>query len=241
MISKNIIKQISQLKQKKYRGQHQLFVAEGEKSIQELLDAQLVVKYLCVAEEQLFPHAPNKFIVSDQDLKKMSNLSSPPNCLAVFEIPTPKKLDHSSVILALDKVRDPGNLGTIIRLCDWFGIAHIVCSPDTVDTYNPKVVQATMGSLARVDVHYTPLADFFSTYTGDIVGTFMQGENIYKTQWKQPLCIVLGNEANGISPEIEALITKKITIPRFGNLQQTESLNVSMATAIVLSECVSKL
>jgi RNA methyltransferase, TrmH family len=136
----------------------------------------------------------------------------------------------------LDDIRDPGNMGTIIRLCDWFGIQQIVCSEQTVDIYNPKVVQATMGSISRVNVSYLDLERYLTISSKEIFGTFMEGENIYKKQLPQDGIVVLGNEANGISKIIENIITQKITIPRFGDLQQTESLNVATATAIVLSE-----
>lgn len=149
-------------------------------------------------------------------------------------MPEPKKINEQSIILALDKIRDPGNLGTIIRLCDWFGITDLVCSEDTVDLYNPKVLQATMGSITRVNVSYVDLNEFLSQTKLPIFGTFMNETNIYKTQLPQDGIIVMGNEANGISTEIEPLITDKITIPRFGN--PTESLNVATATAIILSE-----
>jgi len=133
-------------------------------------------------------------------------------------------------------VRDPGNLGTIIRLCDWFGINHLVCSLQCVDSYNPKVVQATMGSLARVNVVYTDLQEYLAKTKLPVYGTFMDGANIYKEAMPQNGIIIMGNEANGISAEAEALATHRIAIPRFGNLQQTESLNVATAAAIILSE-----
>jgi TrmH family RNA methyltransferase len=140
------------------------------------------------------------------------------------------------LIVALDSVRDPGNLGTIMRLCDWFGIEQLICSKETVDIYNPKVVQATMGSIARVHVSYVDLNDFLTTTTLPVFGTFMNGENIYTTALPQEGIIVMGNEANGIAPELEKIIKNRLTIPRFGTIQKTESLNVATATAIVLSE-----
>ena len=145
-------------------------------------------------------------------------------------------MDDSKLILALDDVRDPGNLGTIIRLCDWFGITDLVCSESTVDCYNPKVVQATMGSLTRVHVHYMELRTFLKSSAVSKFGAFMDGIPIYSHALPVNGILVMGNEANGISSEIEALIDKKISIPRFGNLQNTESLNVATATAILLSE-----
>jgi TrmH family RNA methyltransferase len=140
------------------------------------------------------------------------------------------------LIVALDDVRDPGNLGTILRLCDWFGIQELICSKETVDVFNPKVVQATMGSIARVHVSYVDLNVFLSTTSLPIFGTFMTGDSIYKANLPQEGIIVMGNEANGISAELEKIIKNRLTIPRFGTLQKTESLNVATATAIVLSE-----
>ena len=140
------------------------------------------------------------------------------------------------MIIALDDIRDPGNMGTIIRLCDWFGIEQIVCSEQTVDAYNPKVVQATMGSISRVSITYTNLSKFLSKQSVEIFGTFMDGKNVYRENLPKEGILVLGNEANGISKEVEKVITTKLAIPRFGDLQKTESLNVATATAIFLSE-----
>jgi TrmH family RNA methyltransferase len=175
-------------------------------------------------------------LISDSELKKISALTSANDCLAVFKIKEYSHSTNSGLELALDNIKDPGNMGTIIRLCDWFGISKIICTEETVDMYNPKVVQATMGSLARVQVEYTNLAAYLKATDLEIFGTFMEGENIYKKEVPPNGILVMGNEANGISTEIEKLITQKIAIPRFGNLQQTESLNVATATAIFLSE-----
>jgi len=140
------------------------------------------------------------------------------------------------LIIALDTIRDPGNLGTIIRLCDWFGVSQIVCSSETVDAFNPKVVQATMGSITRVQINYIDLPAFISKTTLPVYGTFMDSASIYSTNLPKNAVLIMGNEANGISSKIESLITERITIPRFGESQQTESLNVATATAIILSE-----
>lgn len=237
MVTKNQIKRIKSLHQKKYRKEHQLFIAEGIKVIQELLQSSFVLDHLYVTNEMDFGVPAHQVTrVSADDLKKMSALTTTPNCLAVFHCLASKTIDFSDWVVALDDIRDPGNLGTIIRLCDWFGISHIVCSSETVDCYNPKVIQATMGSVSRVNIVYTDLAELLQTAEVPLYGTFLGGENIYEMKEVKPGVIVMGNEANGISAEIEALISRKITIPRFGNLQQTESLNVAMATSIVLSE-----
>ena len=236
MVSKNQIKLINSLQQKKYRKLHNLFIAEGKKVIQELIDANFSLEYLFVTKENLFDSKYNFELISDNDLKKISALTTANDCLAVFKIKEVNSHSSSGLELALDNIKDPGNIGTIIRLCDWFGISKIVCTEETVDIYNPKVVQATMGSLARVEVLYTNLANYLKTTDLEIFGTFMEGTNIYKTELPSKGIIVMGNEANGISTEIENLVTQKISIPRFGSLQQTESLNVATATAVILSE-----
>ena len=237
MVSKNQIKLISSLHQKKYRIAHQLFIAEGVKGINELLQSNFELEHLYVTiDEFKSVSTTQKTVISDADLKKISALTTPNTCLAVFKIPKEKPVLNKGLIVALDTIRDPGNMGTILRLCDWFGINQVVCSKETVDLYNPKVVQATMGSIARVNVNYLNLKDFLETTSLPIYGTFMDGEDIYNSKITNEGIIILGNEANGISKEIEELVTKRITIPRFGNLQQTESLNVATATAIVLSE-----
>lgn len=237
MVSKNQIKLISSLHQKKHRQTHQLFIAEGIKGIQELLDAQFQLEHLYTTQTDFETVSSNlKTLVTDADLKKMSALASPNTCLAVFKIPEVKAINLSGLIVALDDIRDPGNLGTILRLCDWFGIQQLICSKETVDVYNPKVVQATMGSIARVNVTYVDLIDFIANSKLAVFGTFMDGENMYTTNLPQEGIIVMGNEANGISSDLEKIIKNRLTIPRFGTLQKTESLNVATATAIVLSE-----
>jgi TrmH family RNA methyltransferase len=237
MVSKNQIKLITSLQQKKYRFANQLFFAEGIKVIQELVESNFELVHLYTIQND-FDEVSNdkKTIISDSDLKKISALATPNTCLALFKIPTEKKINESGLILALDSIRDPGNLGTILRLCDWFGIEQLICSKDAVDIYNPKVVQATMGSIARVNVNYVDLESFINTTKLAVYGTFMDGTNIYKTDLPQEGIIVMGNEANGISPELEKLIKHRLTIPRSGTLQKTESLNVATATAIILSE-----
>ncbi len=237
MLSKNQIKLITSLQQKKYRFSCQMFFAEGIKGIQELLESNFELVHLYTTQND-FDEVPfdKKVIINENELKKITALATPNTCLAVFKIPSEIKTTESGLILALDSVRDPGNLGTILRLCDWFGINQIVCSKETVDIYNPKVVQATMGSLARVKVNYTDLEAFIKQTQLPIFGTFMDGDNIYKANLPLEGIIIMGNEANGISTEIEKLTKNRLSIPRFGKLQKTESLNVATATAIVLSE-----
>ncbi len=239
MVTKNQIKRIKSLHQKKYRKEFNLFIAEGAKVVQELLNSNFKLEHIYVTEDLSFDVEGHKIsTISEGDLKKISALNTANNCLAIFEIPIEKSVEFTDWVIALDDIRDPGNLGTIIRLCDWFGIEHLICSSQTVDIYNPKVVQATMGSLSRVNVVYCDLASQIrESNVEHVYGTFMDGENIYQTPiQKQKGIVVMGNEANGISEEIERLITQRISIPRFGNIQQAESLNVAMATSIILSE-----
>ncbi len=235
MLSKNQIKLVTSLKQKKYRLQYGLFVVEGIKTIKELLQSSLVLDTLYTTDSFNID-AKNEEIISEADLKRISFLKTPNKALAIFKIPEPKAVDFNQLTVALDDVRDPGNLGTIIRLCDWFGVKDLVCSQETVDCYNPKVIQATMGSITRVNVIYTDLSDFLERTKLPIYGAFMNGVSVYKSDLYSKGVLILGNEANGISSSVEQLVSKKITIPRFGDLQATESLNVATATAILLSE-----
>ncbi|RTY82794.1 RNA methyltransferase [Flavobacterium sp. ZB4P23] len=237
MVSKNQIKLITSLQQKKYRIANKLFFAEGVKGIEELLDSNFELEHLFTTQNDFDSVSQEKkTIISENDLKKVTALATPNTCLAVFKMPVEKSITETGLILALDSIRDPGNLGTILRLCDWFGIQQVLCSKETVDLYNPKVVQATMGSIARVNVNYVDLNVFLAQTKLPIFGTFMDGENIYKATLPQQGIIIMGNEANGISPVLENEVHNRLTIPRFGNLQKTESLNVAAATAIVLSE-----
>jgi len=237
MVSKNQIKFISSLHLKKNRIANQLFIAEGVKVIQELLKSNFILEHLYCTEPLFNEVNPTlKSIVSESDLKKISALSTPNNCLAVFKIPVATPIIEEGIILALDDIRDPGNLGTILRLCDWFGISQVICSEQTVDLYNPKVVQATMGSITRVNVSYVNLKLFLQNTSLPIFGTFMDGSNVYKENLPKQAVVIMGNEANGISLEIGNSVKNRLSIPRFGDLQLTESLNVASATAIILSE-----
>lgn len=236
MFSKSQFKLIKSLAQKKYRLKQQLFVVEGKKAIFELLNSPLLLHSLYTTED-IFKAERNKtFFIEEPDLKKISNLTTPQTAVAIFHIPQMPQPDLSGLVVALDGVQDPGNLGTIIRMCDWFGVEQLLCSEGTVDCYNPKVVQATMGSISRVNIHYVSLPEVLENAKNiTVYGAFLEGEVIYSQSLKDGI-IVMGNEANGISSEIEALVTKKLLIPQFGKIQETESLNVATATAIFLSE-----
>lgn len=233
MLTKSEIKLISSLNQKKFRIQHSLFTVEGVKGIQEFLNSEFKL-YRLFTTEAIFESEST--LISEEELKKISSLKTPNKALALFKILDPKPIDGSKLIVALDDIRDPGNLGTIIRLCDWFGVRDLVCSHSTVDCYNPKVVQATMGSLTRVNINYLDLEGFLNQSKLQKFGAFMDAKNVYKEQLPEKGILILGNEAIGISSSIEELVDEKITIPRFGNIKATESLNVATATAILLSE-----
>ena len=234
-LSKNHIKLITSLSQKKYRQKHKLFVVEGVKVVQEFLNSSYELDIVFSSDTDF--SSTNKFIeVTDQELKKISSLKNPNKVLAIFKIPNQINPIMGGLILALDSINDPGNLGTIIRLCDWFGIEQLVCSNETVDCFNSKVVQASMGSLTRVAVSYLDLKKYLQNASVPIFVADMDGLNVYKTKLPDSALLVLGNEANGISDDIKQLVTTKITIPRYGAFQQTESLNVATASAILLSE-----
>lgn len=234
-LSKNHLKLITSLGQKKYRQKHKLFVVEGVKVVREFLNSEFDLHQLfCVNSE--FEDVENVIQISEVELKKASQLVNPNHVLAIFKIPDAVAIPSSGLMLALDAVNDPGNLGTIIRLCDWFGISQVLCSLDTVDCYNPKVVQASMGSLTRIQLTYVDLPSYLKQMHLPVFIADMNGENVYKTALPSEGILVMGNEANGVSEEVCKLANHVLSIPRFGNLQQTESLNVATATAILLSE-----
>ena len=236
-ISKNQVKVITSLSQKKYRQKHKLFIAEGVKVVNELLNSSFEIDSLFVVDDFTIDISADKIIrISEKDLQKISNLKTSNKVLGLFKIPDAIPLQKSGITIALDAINDPGNLGTIIRLCDWFGVSQLVCSKDTVDCYNQKVVQASMGSLTRVSIIYTDLETYLKKNELPTFIADMDGENIYNSKLPKEAILIMGNEANGVSDEIKALIKNKIAIPRFGENQETESLNVATATAILLSE-----
>ena len=247
MISKNQIKYVRQLEQKKFRKQEGLFIAEGHKVVGDLLRAGYIPKMLFATEKWLHENrllvlttAVTPTTVSDDELRRLSLQQHPQQVLALFPIPplNSKFLILNSLALALDGVQDPGNLGTIIRIADWFGISTIICSDDTVDAWNPKVVQATMGSLARVNIIYTNLPDFLDTLPPDypVYGTLLDGEIIYTQPLTKEGLIVMGNEGNGISEAVRQRVNRRLLIPDFHDGDTADSLNVAIATAITCSE-----
>ena len=235
MVTKNQIKLVTNLQQKKYRSKHKLFVVEGKKTVKELLDAGYKAFELFSDGSRDLHDFVNVEVVAPAEMKQMSGQSNPSGILGVFYIPESEEIVTTDWIVALDSVRDPGNLGTIIRLCDWFGIKHLLCSSDTVDCYNPKVLQATMGSIARVNIVYIDLQEYLKNSKVPIYGTFMDGTKVYGKKLPKEGILLMGNEANGISKEMEALVTERIAIPQFGS-ETAESLNVATATAILLNE-----
>ena len=246
MISKNKIKQIHSLKQKKYRDELNLFIAEGPKTVGDLIQRRQ--PRLIVATDEWLERNHNTinkecevYKVSSEELSAVSLLKSPQQVLALFPIINNEndKLSAEELYIALDGVQDPGNLGTIIRIADWFGIKEIICSHNTVDVYNPKVIQATMGSIARVNIRYVNLPDFIKKNKGmmPVYGTLLNGENIYRKALPGNGIVVMGNEGNGISPEIRMLVDSPLLIPTFQQSKdKADSLNVAVATAIVCSE-----
>ena len=244
MISKNKIKYIRSLELKKNRNKEGKFVAEGFKVVDDLLalqPADLIVATGECLRGKHFGAETEVIEVTDEELKKVSFLQHPQQVLAVFKQATSGdySINTSELSLALDGVQDPGNLGTIIRIADWFGITHIYCSQDTADVYNPKVVQATMGSIARVKVEYGDLLGLVESLPADVpvYGTLLDGDNIYQQTLENRGLIVMGNEGKGISPALAKKVNHKLLIPNFPEGRATaDSLNVAIATAITCSE-----
>ena len=240
MISKNQLKYIRQLEQKKYRRREGLFVAEGTKVVGDLLQRYRPEAVFATADWQA-PAGITPQLVTDDELRRISFLQHPQQVLALFPLPSVNSLPssvNSELSLALDGVQDPGNLGTIIRIADWFGISTIICSEDTVDAWNPKVVQATMGSIARVNIIYINLPEFLDSLPADfpVYGTFLDGENIYTQELTHEGLIIMGNEGNGISDAVRAKVNRRLLIPDFHQGETADSLNVAIATAITCSE-----
>lgn len=234
MVSKATIKLIKSLQQKKYRNKTGMFTVEGVKSVKEFLAGSFVCRYLLYESE-----VSSEFAVGTQvtkkELEQMSGLKSSQKVIGVFEQNFKEVLPSTKgLLLGIDGVQDPGNLGTIIRIADWFGIKNILCSPTTVDCFNPKTIQSSMGSLNRVNVFYTQLTTFLQFYPHPVYGTFLEGKNVYKQEFPNHAMLIMGNEGKGISPTVKAMCTHEITIPQ--SVVSAESLNVAMATAILASE-----
>ncbi|MBC7418584.1 MAG: RNA methyltransferase [Pedobacter sp.] len=242
MLSKSQISFIKSLHQKKYRKENGLFLVEGQKSVQSFVNSsyQIQAIYHLAEKPAFFSQLRaniNLFELNNVELMKISALQNPQDLVALVKIPetvSPSYIQFKNKFtLVLDGVQDPGNLGTIIRTADWFGIKNIVCSTDTVEAYNPKTVQATMGSLASINIYYTDLLGFLTEVEQPIFGAFLEGKSIYKTKFGTEGFIVLGNEGNGISSEIIKKIVNRVTIPKIG---EAESLNVAISAAIFCAE-----
>jgi TrmH family RNA methyltransferase len=244
MLSKNKIKFIRSLEIKKFRNESACFLAEGNKLVADILpffECECLIAKSSWLATQGDIRTKELIVAEENDLEKASLLKTPQDVLAVFRQPQynpDNEALKNELSLVLDGIQDPGNMGTIIRLADWFGIKRLICSPDTVDVYNPKTVQATMGAIARVKVFYTSLPDWLSEIKDiPVYGAFLEGNNIYKESLSPSGLIVMGNEGNGISPSVKKLITHKLYIPNYPpEAESTESLNVAVATAIICSE-----
>ncbi len=251
MLSKNQIKFLNALKQKKFREEQGLFMAEGYKIISELLASSIKVNQVYGIEEaidQLKKQDQTEFIpIKTAELERISSLITPNEMLAVCEIPDHQlhyQALNNKLTLVLDTIQDPGNLGTMIRIADWFGIETILCSEQSADAFNPKVIQSTMGSISRVKIHYLDLQKWLLLNQQElklpVYGALLKGENIYSLQLPAAAFIVIGNESKGIAPELIPFITNRITIPSFSHFKsiegETESLNAAVATAIICSE-----
>jgi len=251
LLSRNQVKHLHSLKQKKFREIYRQFLAEGSKLVTEILDSSFNIISIYALADWL-RHNESKLLskkipfleISEGEMERITALSSPSRALAIAEIPIMPVLPAviNDLVLVLDDIKDPGNLGTIIRIADWFGIESVICSENTVDLYNPKTIQATMGSVLRVRVIYANLPEFLSSVDPmiKIYGSFLKGENIYSARLESKGVILIGSESSGISPEIVSKITDNISIPSFvkesGAGDHAESLNASVAAAIICSE-----
>lgn len=240
MITKNQIKLIRSLREKKNRVETGLFIVEGEKSVLELLNSDFIIDFLLVTKEfftknktALEKKVINVEIIEQTELEKLGSFETNDSALAVVKQKEniEPEFEDNGLTLVLDEIKDPGNLGTIIRISDWYGIRNIIASQETVDFYNPKVIAASKGSFLRINMFYTDLKSYLAKQKTQIFGTFLDGKNIYEMKLPKNGIIVMGNESNGISKEMKKFVTEKITIPAYG---KAESLNVAIATAIVL-------
>ncbi len=238
MISKAQKKYLKSLESKKQRKLTKEFIVEGTKSIKDFIKNGYIPLIVYTTQPEIWEPGIKTLKIDKKELKSISLLKNPKDSLAVFKIKPAVKPEFSHPILILDNLQDPGNLGTIIRTADWFGIKDIVCSHGTVDCYSPKVVQASMGSLAKTNINYMDLEDFLSDYPHPVYGTFLEGKNLFKEKFPDKMALIIGNEGNGIRPEIEKLVMHKITIPKHPDAS-AESLNAAIANAIVLSKILT--
>ena len=238
MITHNQIKLIKSLALKKNRVKHQLFIVEGKKNVAELINSDYEIDSLFATNNWINKNSNISAIkVNRSDLERISSQKNPDSVLAIVKIKDSPISSDSGIILVLDNVNDPGNMGTIIRMCDWFGVSSIICSTNTVDRYNPKVVQSAMGSIFRVSIVYTDLLEYLQEVRFPIYGAFMNGENVQNVVFPKDFYLVMGNEANGIREDVAKLINRSVKIKNLG--AKIESLNVAIATSILLYELSS--
>lgn len=250
MLSKADIKKYRSLHMKKFRDREQLFLVQGDKILREVLSTNWQVEriiasdnYLADCIEAVSKH-PALVPASVKDLERISSLQNAPDVLAVLHIPKHKTAEHKKkqgLSLCLDRIQDPGNLGAVMRVADWFGLTEIICSEDSVDLYNPKVIQASMGSFLRLDLSYVSLADYLHMLRekhpeGHIYAAGMKGENAFTMKWQTPAVLVMGNEGHGLAPNLEAYIDSTLHIPSYAKGSGPESLNLAVATGILLAE-----
>ena len=240
MISKKQIKFIKSLSLKKNRVKAQLFIAEGEKIVNELLNSEFEIEHIYATKQFSGINSCQKSAITfigNDELSRISNLTSPNNVLAIVKISHKESENNHGITLVLDDVNDPGNLGTIIRMCDWFGVTQLICSKSTVDCYNSKVVQSAMGSLFRIDIKYLDLTNYLANIDTSIYGAYMNGVDVKEQELPNQVHLIMGNEANGISESIGKYITNKVSVKNIG--KNAESLNVAIATSILLHEFCS--
>lgn len=241
-LTNSLRKTYTSLSTHKSRREHNLFMAQGTKCVLDTIDSfdieTIIATRQWIDHHKTIEDCHDVTIVYPSDLKRISTLSSPPDVVAIYRIPDIAcPVLKKGLSIALDGVQDPGNLGTIIRVADWMGVSYIIASPDTVDVWNPKVVQATMGAISRVKVYYSPLSEILREIDVPIYGTFLDGEDIYKSELTPDGMIVMGNEGNGISREVSGMVDHRLLIPSYPpERTSSESLNVAVATAITLSE-----
>ena len=239
-ITKNHIKHIRFLQQKKYRQEFCQFVVEGEKNVEELLNSEIEIENIFATSDWITEnHHTEVIVITNKQLSQISNLSSPNKVLAVAKIPKidlDNKIFNSDLTLVLEDINDPGNLGTIIRTADWYGIKNIICSKNSVDCYNPKVVQSTKGSLFRTSIFYCDLAEVLSDIKNPVYGAVLGGNEIDSgTKFEFPSVLIMGSESHGISEELLGFVTNKISIKQYG---EAESLNVAIATGVLISRLI---
>lgn len=237
MVSKREVKYIQSLCQKKQRAEERLFIVEGEKAVEELIQSDWSIRQLYAAADWIAAHASLNIPVleaSAEQLQQMSGLRTARSVIALVEMPDQPALplQPDGFTLVLDHLQDPGNMGTLLRIADWFGVQTIIASESCVDLYNPKVIQSSMGSFLRVQVHYTDLTDWLKQYKAPILGAVLTGTSVYEASPREKAALIIGNEGQGIGQNLLSLIQEPVSIPRLGH---AESLNAAVATGILLS------